>query len=287
MHATGTDEQDGEPIWLVAEDADLVPGVAAIHRIAVGTRCETWLGWSRSLWCPVEVKLARPAQLSRALRSLGREVAALDRHLHPAWPRLYADHRDGEIPCLVTELIDGPGLDEVADEGRVDVAAAALIAVELLGAVRALHRRGLAHLDAKPENVIVRDGRAILIDFGSARPLGRPQPAGYPIGTEGFAAPELAAGDPIAAGMDVFGVGATVLAALAADPVSPTTVSADAVRAARPEVMTEPGAEELLAALAAMTAPDPSARPDVSTALRSLADLFDPACRPWPAGLIP
>jgi hypothetical protein len=51
--------------------------------------------------------------------------------------------------------------------------------------------------------------------------------------------------------------------------------------------MTEPGAEELLAALAAMTAPDPSARPDVSTALRSLADLFDPACRPWPAGLIP
>ncbi|HOZ59248.1 MAG TPA: hypothetical protein PKY70_13780, partial [Nakamurella multipartita] len=88
MHVTGTDEQDGQPIWLVAEGADLAPGVAAIDRLAVGTRCETWLGWSRSLWCPVVVKLARPDQLTRALRSLGREVAALDQHLHPAWPRL-------------------------------------------------------------------------------------------------------------------------------------------------------------------------------------------------------
>ena len=78
-----------------------------------------------------------------------------------------------------------------------------------------------------------------------------------------------------------------MLAALAADPVSPTTVNADAVRAARPQVLTEPGAAELLAALTAMTAPDPAARPDVSTALQSLADLFDPAGRPWPAGLIP
>ena len=42
----------------------------------------------------------------------------------------------------------------------------------------------------------------------------------------------------------------------------------------------------LLDVLAAMTAPV-GERPTVTAALVAAADLFDPSCRPWPAGLTP
>lgn len=280
MHEVGTDELDGSPIWLVADGADLVAGVTAIERIAVGARCETWLGWSRPLWCPALVKLGRPG---RRPQSLTREVAALDGNPHPALPRLFAADLDVETPYVITEFVVGEALDELAP---FDIGTAALVTVELLAAVRALHGRGLAHLDVKPENVLVRAGRPVLLDFGSARPLGRRQPAGHPVGTPGFAAPEMEECRPISAAMDVFGVGATVLASLAGSPQAETTCTAGDVLEARPDLADDPGARALLDVLAAMTA-EVGERPTVTAALVAVADLFDPACRPWPVGLTP
>lgn len=280
MHDVSADELDAAPVWQVAAGADLVPGVTAIQRIAVGVRCETWLGWSRSLWCPTLVKLGRPGHRPR---SLAREVTALEGNPHPALPRLFAADLDVETPYVTTEFVVGEALDELAP---IDIGTAALITVELLAAVRALHGRGLAHLDVKPENVLIRDGRPVLLDFGSARPLGRRQPAGRPIGTPGFAGPEMEACRPIAAAMDVFGVGATVLASLAGSPLAETTCTAADVLEVRTELAGDPGARALLDVLAAMTAAV-GERPTVAAALVWVADLFDPTCRPWPAGLTP
>ncbi|WP_420121930.1 protein kinase domain-containing protein [Nakamurella sp.] len=280
MHDIAADERDGQPVWRVADGTDLVPGISAIERIAVGTSCETWLGWSRALWCPTLVKLGRPG---RPPRSLTREVTALTGTVHPALPRLFGADLAAGIPWIATEFVVGTALDELP---AIDVGLAALVTVDLLAAVRDLHRRGLAHLDVKPENVLIRDGRPVLVDFGSARPLGRRQPAGRPVGTPGFASPELEAGDPIAAEMDVFGIGATVLAALAAAPYAETTCSAVDVTSARPDLAADAGARALVDRLAAMTGPA-GARPFVDAALLAVADLFDPSCRPWPAGLTP
>lgn len=280
MHDVAVDERDGQSIWLVADGTDLVTGTSAIERIAVGTTCETWLGWSRALWCPTLVKVGRPG---RPPRSLAREVTALTGTVHPTLPRLFAADLAAETPWISTEFVVGPALDELP---AIDVGLAALVTVDLLAAVRDLHRRGLAHLDVKPENVLIRDGRPVLVDFGSARPLGRRQPAGRPVGTPGFASPELEAGRPIAAAMDVFGVGATVLAALAADPYAETTCTPTDVAAARPDLAGDAGAVALVQVLATMTGPL-GPRPTVDAALLAVAELFDPACRPWPAGLTP
>lgn len=280
MHDVTPDEVDGQPVWQVSDGADLIPGITAIERLAIGARCETWLGWSRALWCPILVKLGRPGHRPR---SLTREVTALTGTVHPTLPRLIDADLATETPWIGTEFVAGPALDELP---AIDVGTAALVTVDLLAAVRDLHRRGLAHLDVKPENVLIRDGRPVLVDFGSARPLGRPQPAGSPVGTAGFASPEMEAGQPISVAMDVFGVGATVLAALAGDPLAETTCTAADVTAARPDLAGDPGAAALLAVLSALTGPV-GERPTVDAALLAVADLFDPACRPWPAGLTP
>ena len=58
-----------------------------------------------------------------------------------------------------------------------------------------------------------------LVDLGAARPLGRLLRRGEQVGTDRFDAPELAAarGGPVTTAMDVFGIGATLQAALDPD----------------------------------------------------------------------
>src|SRR3954468_21892967 len=82
-------DDDGNPVWNFGAGDQLVAGIAAWERLGVGIRCETWLGCSRSMWCPVAVKLARPHQCShpRAKLTLGREVAALRNNPHPVLPK--------------------------------------------------------------------------------------------------------------------------------------------------------------------------------------------------------
>lgn len=211
LRATEVDA-DGDPVWFVPEGAALVPGVQAWERLGVGGRCEAWLGWCSLLWAPVVVKLPRPHQVDhpRSRASLAREVHALDGVLHPHLPRLYRHDLDAELPYLVEEHVDGPDLDDLLATGRTSRTAVAQLGVALLGALVPLHARGVAHLDVKPENVVVRGGRAVLVDLGSARRIGSRQPAGSPVGTSGWTSPEMEACEPVDAAMDVYGVGAVL-----------------------------------------------------------------------------
>ena len=140
----------------------------------------------------------------------------------------------------------------------------------MLAAARTVHRRGWVHTDVKPENVILRDGRPVLIDFGSARPLGARQPHGHPIGTPGYAAPELETGATITAGVDVFGIGVTLHEAATATPAFDER--SDAVD--RPSLTALDG--ELGPLVAAMTAPDPARRISLDEALLAFSRLADP-----------
>ncbi|HEX3649311.1 MAG TPA: serine/threonine-protein kinase [Pseudonocardiaceae bacterium] len=266
------DDEDGEPIWGFQEGERMPGGALAVGRFGVGVRCETWLAWSTDPWCPVVVKLARPHLTGhpRAIRTLRRESAALSGAGHPAMPRLIADSTAEAVPHLVMEYLDGPTLDDELDRtGPMAPVEAALLGSQILTVIIDLHRRGLAHLDLKPENVILRDGRPVVIDYGSTRVIGTPQPAGHPIGTTGYAAPEQEACRPVSSTMDCFGVGAILYEALTGEATGPNT-GLDAVAA------------ELRPVVTALLDPDPDERMTARDAMIALAYAVPEDRRPWP-----
>jgi serine/threonine protein kinase len=91
--------------------------------------------------------------------------------------------------------------------------------MHLLNGLREVHTHKLLHLDIKPANVYLRtDGSPVLLDFGAARQtLTTNRPKLAPMYTPGFAAPEQYR-DPDRLGpwTDVYGVGASMFACLAA-----------------------------------------------------------------------
>jgi serine/threonine protein kinase len=268
MTSQSLDVDDGLPVWVFAESEEIAPGLHAMAELGAGVRCQTWLAWSSRPWAPVVVKLARPHQREdpRAVAGLGREVAALTTARHPALPRIWRDARGESLPHIVLEYVDGPTVADAVDEaGPMSPTDAAQLGVQLLPALITLHDRGLAHLDLKTENVILRDGRPVLIDLGSSRALGSEQPAGHPVGTAGYAPPDMEACEPVSAQMDLYGVGVVLAEALTGEPFPdraelPHTPLSDVVRR--------------------LLADDPRER---GTAMRALLDVAA-ACepRPWP-----
>jgi serine/threonine protein kinase len=71
-------------------------------------------------------------------------------------------------PILVMELVDGPNLERVLDSGDLDLPTAFGILDGVAAGLSAMHRVGVAHLDVKPGNIILRDGEPVLVDFGLA-----------------------------------------------------------------------------------------------------------------------
>ncbi|TVT58157.1 serine/threonine protein kinase [Amycolatopsis rhizosphaerae] len=265
MSSTEIDE-DGEPVWSCQEGSELPGRHLALERLGLGHRYETWLVWSVRLWCPAVLKLPRPHEVERlsTREALEREVRALSGIVHPGLPRLIDDGTAESLPYIVIEYIDGPALDEcIEDDGPLQPMEAALLGVQLLSAVAALHTRGLVHLDLKPANILLSDGKPILVDFGFAYPIGSPQRKGFPSGTEGYSAPEQVACQPVSTAMDVYGVGAVLHESLTGHPPGE-------------------GGTRIPSMLEAFLDPDPGRRPDTTTAALMLARQVPPQHRPWP-----
>lgn len=83
-------------------------------------------------------------------------------------------------------------------------------------ALETLHKRGVVHLDIKPDNILLtKDGHAMLADFGISRPRDTVTHAGTPR----YMSPEQAAGDrPIGPWSDVYSLACVIYEMLTGRP---------------------------------------------------------------------
>jgi hypothetical protein len=120
-------------------------------------------------------------------------------------------------PILVMEAIRGPSLDRLIRNRSLGFAAVLALLDGILAGLEVMHGVGVAHLDIKPTNVIVRDGQIpVLVDFGlSGRHL-RPG-----CGSVHYCAPEVLGVSPDGAPRtplpaDIYAFGCTAFEALTA-----------------------------------------------------------------------
>ena len=168
---------------------------------------------------PIDVTAEeREVLVQRTLRE-ARAAARLD---HPRVTRVYDVVQEDGKPWLIMEHIPSRSLqDIVEEEGALAPATAARIGLDVLDAIGAAHDAGIVHRDVKPANVLVgTNGRASLTDFGIATTTGDSHLTthGALIGSPTYMAPERARGDEPQPAVDLWGLGATLYAAVEGRP---------------------------------------------------------------------
>jgi eukaryotic-like serine/threonine-protein kinase len=148
---------------------------------------------------------------------VAREAQAAARLNHPGIVTLYELGSDRGRALLVSELVEGATLSELARSGDLSDREVAEFGADVCEALAHAHERGVIHRDVKPQNVIVRvdDGagrRAKLMDFGIASLVGAPTltATGEVVGTLAYMAPEQAAGSGASEASDVYSLALTL-----------------------------------------------------------------------------
>jgi serine/threonine-protein kinase len=149
-----------------------------------------------------------------AVARFHREVQALRELSHPAIVRVLAhgDIQDGR-PWLSMEWIEGGDLAaHVRARGSLPLAACLALLAPLVDALEHAHAIGLVHRDLKAENVMLRDGAPILVDFGIAHwrareASGEGATSHSLVGSPCSMAPEQILGGAVDARTDVYALG--------------------------------------------------------------------------------
>jgi len=125
----------------------------------------------------------------------------------------------------VMPYIQGETLREkLSREQQLGIDEAVNIATEVAAALQYAHEQGVIHRDIKPENILLRDGRAIVADFGialavSAAAGGRMTETGLSLGTPHYMSPEQATADKhITNRSDIYALGSVLYEALTGEP---------------------------------------------------------------------
>src|SRR6266540_1095617 len=176
---------------------------------------------------PVALKQLRPpewlpaTELPSLAARIRREVAVAATVEHPALAAVYDLVDDGGQPVLVMELVDGVTLHElVRRHGPLPPRRSAQLAAEVLAGLAAMHQAGVLHGAVSPGTLLVTPaGAAKLVGVGSSVLRLHPRALAGSSRSR-VVAPELAAGEPHGAAVDVWATGATLHYAAVGRPPS-------------------------------------------------------------------
>jgi serine/threonine-protein kinase len=163
----------------------------------------------------VALKLLHPTcatDLNSELR-LKRELVLASKVSHAHVVRVYDFGEMRGTKFISMAFIDGENLKALLlREGRIPVARAVHIAVQLCQALDAAHTAGVVHRDLKPQNILLDGkGRIYVSDFGLARSIadadGEITRPGERPGSPAYMSPEQALGLPVDHRSDLYSVG--------------------------------------------------------------------------------
>jgi serine/threonine-protein kinase len=163
-----------------------------------------------------------------ALVGTARFLAEIRTTANLQHPNILPLHDSGEADgtvYYVMPYIDGESLrDRLIRERQLPIDDAVRIATEVADALHHAHQQGIVHRDIKPENILLRDGHALVADFGiaiSSSDSGevRLTEIGVSMGTPTYMSPEQAAGERnLDARSDVYALAAVMYEMLVGEP---------------------------------------------------------------------
>ncbi|MCI8516861.1 MAG: Stk1 family PASTA domain-containing Ser/Thr kinase [Hungatella sp.] len=140
------------------------------------------------------------------------EAQAAARLSHPNIVNVYDVVDEGNIHCIVMELVEGITLKSyIAKKGFLDVKEAVTIGIQVAQGIAAAHEQKIIHRDIKPQNMLIsRDGKVKVADFGIARAATTQTMTSEAMGSVHYISPEQARGGYSDARSDIYSFGITL-----------------------------------------------------------------------------
>lgn len=257
------------------------------EQVGHGGTATVWRGCDLRLQRPVAIKILDPARFADGAtrQRFWREAQAVAALPHPHIVAVYDVALEADAAYVVMELIDGPSVSAVLQDGPLPRAQAVDVALQTCAALAAAHAAGMVHRDITPANLLLStSGLVKVCDFGIAAW----QEAAYPslvAGTRGYTAPEQAAGGPVDPRTDLFGLGCTLYAMLTGAPPPAGRGAVGELSGVREDLARLGVPAPLAGVVARLTAPDPGDRPsdaDHAAELLAAARPTGPAAAPPP-----
>ncbi len=174
----------------------------------------------------VAVKVLRP-ELAAALGAerFLHEIRVTANLQHPHILPLHESGEVGSFVFYVMPFIAGESLrDRLNRETQLSVEESLTIANQVADALASAHRQGVVHRDIKPENILLREGHALVADFGISLAVSsaggdRLTETGLSLGTPAYMSPEQVAGErEIDARSDIYSLACVLYEMLAGQP---------------------------------------------------------------------
>ena len=172
----------------------------------------------------VAIKVLAPelAADAECLARFKREATSLARIRHPSLVHIYSVGHDAGLHYIAMEYVRGQSLARILRQrGRLHYSTALAIFAQVAAALEKVHAAGMVHRDVKPGNIMIdEDRRAVLMDFGLAKPRGDRSvtTANTLVGTPEYMAPELAEGEEADFRSDIYSLGIVLFEMLAGQP---------------------------------------------------------------------